>query len=227
VLPYLPHVVLAVAALPLVRSAPETRAPHAGATRLRLPEVRSRRFVTVVAPLAPWVFGVVAVAVAYLPGLVEPRLGGYALIFCTLVTLLGAAAGIAVVPLARRLAGARLRATALAVVVAGMVVAAMAAAATDPLLVLGASIVLGAGYGCCQVCGLAEVQRIADPGNVAGLTAAYQAISYLGLAASVPLAAVDGTVPPSALLLGLAALAALTLALTSRTAVTPERTARR
>jgi hypothetical protein len=66
------------------------------------------------------------------------------------------------------------------------------------------------------VCGLTEVQRIADPGNLAGLTAAYQAISYLGLAAAVPLAAVDRVVPPTVLLLGLAALAALTLVLTSR-----------
>jgi hypothetical protein len=76
--------------------------------------------------------------------------------------------------------------------------------------------VLGAGYGSCQVCGLTEVQRIARPGSLAGLTAAYQAISYVGLAAAVPLAAVDHIVPPSALLLGLAALAALTLVLTSR-----------
>ena len=172
-----------------------------------------------VAPLAPWVFGVVAVGIAYLPGLVEPRLGGYVLLFSTLVTLLGAAAGIAVVPLARRAArggSRRLLGTALGIVIAGLVVAAGAAAATDPLLVIAAVVLLGAGYGCCQVCGLTEVQRIARPGQLAGLTAAYQAISYLGLAAAVPLAAVDRVVPPAALLLGLAALAALTLVATSR-----------
>jgi hypothetical protein len=226
VLPYLPHLALTIAALPLARRAPETASPDAAGGRLRLPVVPSRRFFTVVAPLAPWVFGAVAVAVAYLPGLVEPRLGGHALIFSTLVTLLCAAAGIAVVPLARRLAGTgRLLATALAIVAAGLVVGAAAAAATEPLLVLAAAVVLGAGYGCCQVCGLAEVQRLADPGHLAGLTAAYQAISYLGFAASVSLAVVDGTVPPSALLLGLAALAALTLVTTTRATATSERTA--
>jgi hypothetical protein len=103
-------------------------------------------------------------------------------------------------------------------VVAGLVVAAVAAATTDPLLVVAAVLVLGAAYGCCQVCGLAEVQRIARPGQLAGLTAAYQAISYLGLAVAVPLAAVDHIVAPSVLLLGLAALAALTLVLTVRAA---------
>lgn len=219
VLPYLPHLVLTLAALPLVRLTPETRT--AGDGIVRIPEVSSQRFRTVVAPLAPWVFGVVAVGIAYLPGLVEPRLGGYVLIFCTLVTLLGAAAGIAVVPVARRVARAgsrRLLGTALGIVVAGLVVAAVAAATTDPLLVVASVVVLGAAYGCCQVCGLAEVQRTALPGQLAGLTAAYQAISYLGLAVAVPLAAVDHVVPPSVLLLGLAALAALTLVLTVRAA---------
>jgi hypothetical protein len=219
VLPYLPHLLLALAALPLVRCTPETRTPVAGDGRLRIPDMSSRRFRTVVTPLAPWVFGVVAVGIAYLPGLVAPRLGGYVLLFCTLVTLLGAAAGIAVVPVARRAArggSRRLLGTALGIVVAGLVVAAGAAAATDPLLVLAAVVLLGAGYGCCQVCGLTEVQRIARPGQLAGLTAAYQAISYLGLVVAVPLAAVDRVVPPAVLLLGLAALAALTLVTTSR-----------
>jgi hypothetical protein len=221
VLPYLPHLLLALAALPVVRRTPETRTPDAGGSRLRIPDMSSRRFRTVVAPLAPWVFGVVAVGIAYLPGLVERRLGGYVLLFCTLITLLGAAAGIAVVPVARRVARSgsrRLLATALGTVVAGLVVAAVAAATTDPLLVVAAVLVLGAAYGCCQVCGLAEVQRIARPGQLAGLTAAYQAISYLGLAVAVPLAAVDHIVAPSVLLLGLAALAALTLVLTIRAA---------
>ncbi|GAA5118629.1 MFS transporter [Pseudonocardia adelaidensis] len=221
VLPYLPHLLLALAAVPLVRHTPETRTAGAAARGLRIPELSSRRFRTVVAPLAPWVFGVVAVGIAYLPGLVAPRLGGYVLLFCTLVTLLGAAAGIAVVPVARRVArggSRRLLVTALAIVIAGLLVAAGAAAATDPLLVLGSTVVLGAGYGCCQVCGLTEVQRIAGPGRLAGLTAAYQAISYVGLAAAVPLAAVDHLVPPAVLLLGLAGLAALTLVVTTRAA---------
>jgi hypothetical protein len=135
------------------------------------------------------------------------------------VTLLGPAAGIAVVPLARRVARAGSRhliGTALGIVVAGLLVAALAAATTDPLLVVASDLVLGAGYGCCQVCGLSEVQRIARPGQLAGLTAAYQAISYVGFAAAVPLAALDHLVPPTVLLLGLAALAALTLVVTTR-----------
>ena len=229
VLPYLPHVVLALAALLVVWRVPETRPPDtpAGPVRhLRLPELRSRRFRTVIAPLAPWVFGPVTVAVAYLPALIEPRLGGYALLFSTLVTLLCAGAGTAVVPVARTVAAAgagRLLGTGLAIVVVGLVVAAGAAVTGAPLIVVAAAVVLGAGYGCCQVYGLTEVQRLARPDHLAGVTAAYQALSYLGFAASVPLAAVDDAVPPSLLLLGLAALATLTLVVTSRS----ERSTRR
>ena len=54
------------------------------------------------------------------------------------------------------------------------------------VLVLPAAVMLGCGYGCCLVYGLAEVQRIAPPGELAGLTAVFQAATYLGFAAPVP-----------------------------------------
>lgn len=105
VLPYLPHVALTLAAIPLAWRMPETRpaAVPAGPLRLRVHGMSSRRFRTVVVPLAPWVFGTAAIAVAYLPGVLQPRLGGYAIAFSALVTLLAAGCGIAVQPLARRL----------------------------------------------------------------------------------------------------------------------------
>lgn len=222
--PYLPHLALTLIAFPPALRAPEIRVPDGAAgwvRRLRVPEVRQRRFRTVVVPLAPWVFGSASIALAYLPGLVEEHLGGHALMFSAVVTLLTAAAGIAVQPPARRMArrgGDRLLRTALAVVVAGLLVATAAAATARPAMVIAAALVLGAGYGCCQVYGLAEVQRLAGPGRLAGLTSVYQAVSYLGFAAPFPLAAAARVVPPAALLAGVAALAALTLAWTARQA---------
>jgi hypothetical protein len=44
--------------------------------------------------------------------------------------------------------------TSMAIVVAGTLVAALAAAVVQPVLVVVAALVLGAGYGCCQVYGL-------------------------------------------------------------------------
>jgi MFS family permease len=220
VLPYLPHLVLAVAAIPLALRTRETRARATGARRRRpaLPTAAKRRFRTVVVPLAPWVFGSASIALAYLPGLVKDQLAGHALIFSAVVTLLTAGAGIAVQPLARRLDHGRERrllASALGIVVAGLLVAVAASVLLSPALVVLAALVLGAGYGCCQVCGLLEVQRLAPPEQLAGMTASYQAVSYLGFLASFALAAAAGVLPPSELLVAVAVLAALTLAWTT------------
>lgn len=221
VLPYLPHLALAIVAVALAIGTPETRTSARGNSlrqRLRVPAVRGRRFRTVVVPLAPWVFGSASIALAYLPGLVEDRLGGNALVFSALVATMTALAGILVQPLARRVdhpGSPRLIGTAMAIVVAGLLMAAGAAATSQPVLVVAAALVLGAGYGCCQVCGLLEVQRLAHADDLAGLTAVYQAISYLGFAAPFLLAATQHAVPASVPLLVLAVLATLTLAWTT------------
>ncbi|MFB4302589.1 MFS transporter [Actinomadura sp. NTSP31] len=218
VLPYAPHLLLAAVALPLAARARETRRPDAarGGLRdaLRVPEARGRRFLTVVVPLAPWVFASAAVALAYLPAQLGDRLGGYALVYSAAVATLASAAGIAVQPIARRArTPQRLRTAALGLVIAGMLVAAGAAAATSPWPAVAAALVLGAGYGSCQVCGLQEVQRLARPDRLAALTSVYQAVSYLGFAVPFPLAAAGRFAPPAVLLLVMAGLAVLTLAI--------------
>jgi MFS family permease len=234
VLPYLPQLILASLAFALVLRTPETRVPEtrlpeSGSAlasgslwqQLRVPGVRDRRFRTVVLPLAPWVFGTATIALAYLPGLVVSRLGGYGLAFSAGIAGLTAGAGIAVQPLARRLedpARPRLLAVALTIVVAGVLAAAAAAATSAPLLVIVAAILLGAGYGSCQVCGFAEVHRVAGPDELAGLTAVYQAASYIGFALPFLLATAARALPASVLLLIVAALAACTLAWVTRQA---------
>ena len=61
---------------------------------------------------------------------------------------------------------------------------------------------------------MTEVQRIAKPGELAGPTAVFQATTYLGFAAPYVLSMLRGYASPAVLLLGVAALAALTLAVT-------------
>jgi predicted MFS family arabinose efflux permease len=214
VLPYLPHLALTALALPLALATPETRSPTSGGWRS--PGALQPRFLLVVVPLAPWVFLSASVGLAYLPGLVAARVSGHALVFSAVITLLCAGAGILIQPLARRLDAHRLLVTALSLVVVGLLIAAVVAATRSPALVVVAAVVLGSGYGCCQVCGLLEVQRLARPERLAGLTAVYQAVSYVGFAAPFPLAAAtDRGVPPTALMVGVAALAALTLGWTA------------
>lgn len=219
--PYLPHLALTIAAIPLVLATPETRS-RARQRRAWIPNLRDHRFRGVVVPLAPWVFGSASIALAYLPALVEDRLGGNALVYSAFVAMLTALAGILVQPLARRAdhpGTPRLIATSMAIVVAGLLVAALATALARPALVVLAAVVLGAGYGCCQVCGLLEVQRLARPDDLAGLTAVYQAVSYLGFALPYVLAAAQVAVPGSVLLLVVAGLAVLTMVWTTRRAV--------
>jgi len=222
VLPYLPHLASVMAAVPLVLGAVETRLPNgrdSARSRPGVSAVRDRRFRTVVVPFAPWVFGSAAIAMAYLPGLVGNRLGGATLVFSAAVSTLTALAGIVVQPVARRAHDPRtprLIGTAMAIVVVGLLIGAVSAAASEPALVLTAAAVLGAGYGCCQVCGLLEVQRLAPPDGLARLTASYQAITYLGFAVPFVLAAAQRAVPASVLLWATAVLAGLTLVWTVR-----------
>ena len=228
-LPYVPHLALLLAALVVCAAAPDVRAAGTGrrGSLFRAPELRLARFRVVVLPLAPWVFGSAAIALAYLPGLVTGALGGSALAFTAVVTMLTALAGIAVQPMARRIGAlgrTPLIGASLALVTAGLLVAAAAAATNSPPLVVVAVLVLGAAYGACQVCGLQEITRLAAPESLAGLTAVYQAVSYLGFALPFVLAALAGRWPPATSLIGVAALAAGTLVWTTAAAVRTGRT---
>lgn len=207
IVPYFPHLALLAIAIPLLAGVPETSSGSSRRTRVSGAELRNRRFRLVVLPLAPWVFGSAAIALAYLPGMVTNSLA-----FTAVVTMLTALAGIAVQPAARRINGATaLIFCALGVVAVGLVVAAFAADQDSAALVVIAVLVLGAGYGLCQVCGLQEITRIAPPGALAGLTAIYQALSYLGFALPFVLAALASYFSVFALLIAVAGLAVATL----------------
>jgi MFS family permease len=218
---YLPHVALTLVSFPLVLRTHETRTPTPGTSLwqpLRLPAASRRRFRNVVVPFAPWVFGTSSIALAYLPGLVREQLGENELVFSAVVTALTMLAGIAVQPLARRVSHPdrpTLLATALAILVTGLLLSAGAAATSQPLLIAVAALVLGAGYGCCLVCGLTEVQALARPDNLARLTAIFQAVAYLGFAVPYVLAVIERVLPTTWLLLAAAVAACLTLVWTT------------
>ncbi|NUS71819.1 MAG: MFS transporter [Corynebacteriales bacterium] len=217
VLCYSPHLVLVTAAACLIYRMPDFRQGNPTVARApSLSPLAMRRMVTVIFPFAPWVFGSAAIGLAYLPGLMSEQVGENALLFAAFITALGALAGIAIQPLARMLDAAhhsRLLLGSMMLVIAGISIAAVAAhVRTVPLAVL-ASIVLGFGYGACQVGGLLEVQRLAPAHALARVTASYQAVTYLGFGVPFALAAIDGRFSPSALLIGVSLLAVLTLAL--------------
>ncbi|HEX3788575.1 MAG TPA: MFS transporter [Pseudonocardiaceae bacterium] len=201
ILPYAVHVLIVLPAVFVLLRVPETRAGRPSArgllADLRVPAVAHRRFLRVILPMAPWVFGAAGVAYAVAPQLVSAQLGADGLIYATVLTVLTLGAGVLVQPLARRLdstSTARAIIIAMTLMAVGLVLSTTNAAVRSPWLGLVGAIVLGGAYGIAVVSGLLEIQRIARPDDLAGLTGVYYALCYLGfllptgLAALAPLA---------------------------------------
>ncbi|GAB3924721.1 major facilitator family transporter [Microlunatus endophyticus] len=189
-LAYLVHILLAVAAMFLLIGTPETRISRPGQAPSRplladlvVPKARERRFLLVLLPMAPWIFGFAGSAYAILPNLLVGWSKGLATGLSGLHCLIALGCGIAVQPLGRRLTsyGAPTAIGAgLGTGVVGLLIGGFAIAGQIPAAFLVAAAVLGCGYGLLMVAGLAEVQRLAGPDDLAGLTAVFYSLSYLG-----------------------------------------------
>lgn len=188
--PYVPHLVLCVAALALfvrfdsamVRTPSPSVAHDAG---IHDQGAVARHLLVTTAPFAPWVFGTAAIALAYLPAAVTDHAGSQPLVFAAVATSIPALAGVLVQPLAARMnsrSGAGLLVPAMMTAVVALIVATWAAAASTVWSVLIAATALGAAYGVTQFAGLADIQHTAPPAQLGAATSAYQALSYLGFA---------------------------------------------
>jgi MFS family permease len=214
-LPYVVHVAVTVPAVFWLLRTPETWHPVATGRSLRadlrIPGVAHPRFRRLVLPAAPWVFGAPAISFAIQPAaLGAARTAGFGLIFATALTAVTLSASVGIQSWARRLdrhsrtAGARLG---LLLIAAGTLVAAVTAATGSLVVAVAAAVVLGAGFGISLVSGLLEVQRIAEPGQLAGLTAVYYSLTYVGFLLPVVLAALVGVASYPLLLVVVAAVA--------------------
>ncbi|GAA1410146.1 MFS transporter [Oerskovia paurometabola] len=194
--PYAVHVVLSVVALVLLASATETIGGHRSTTSLladlRVPAASHRRFVRVVVPAAPWIFGAAGIAYAVMPQLVVEQTGDLSLAYATLLTVLTLGTGAAVqafVPAIDRVTRGRALVVGMGLMLVGIVLATANAAVLSPPLGGLAAVTLGAAYGICVVAGLVEVQAVATPTDLAGLTGVYYSLSYVGFLLPVVLAA--------------------------------------
>ena len=188
--PYLPHLVIGVAAAVALRRTPEGAPRPAGVretrnARRRWPPgaVRTARFWLAVAPASPLVFGSVALAIVVLPEEVTSA-GSLSAGFAGLMTALSFAAGVAVQPFARRLRDALTGAVVgLACAAAGTAVGIGAVAGPDRVLAGAAAVLLGLAYGLCLVSGLRQAEQMAAPDERGAVVACYYALAYLGFAA--------------------------------------------
>lgn len=213
--PFLVHALLCVPALAVLTAAraAETR-PRTGRLRLadlRVPAVRHRRFVRVVLPMAPWVFGSAGIAYAIVPSQVEDAVGDGALLFAAGLAVATLGTGVLVQPIARRLddaGSARAIVVSMVLMTLGVAMAAVTAATGSPWLAVPVALLLGGAYGIAVVSGLLEVQRIAQPDELAGLTGVYYALCYVGFLLPATLAAIGRWVSYPTMLGGVALVAA-------------------
>jgi MFS family permease len=207
VLPYLVHVVLAVTVLPFLSGVAETGRAGARGTGSRFAGVRHARFLWVVLPMAPWIFGSAGVAYAIMPQLVGDRLGSWGLAYSTLLTVCTLGAGALIQPLAKRLdttRSARAVAVSMVVMSAGLAVSTVAAVVRSPVVALVAAVALGAAYGIAVVSGLLELHRLARPEDLAMLTGVYYVLAYVGFLLPTLLALLSRVATYPVLLGGLA-----------------------
>jgi MFS family permease len=220
VLPYVVQIGLLAASAVALAWAPETRnavatvpsgvpAGSFGATLralardLRIPRLARARFLRVVLPTAPWAFGALAIAYVVTPALVSSQVGSDRVAFATLLTVVALGTGALVQPLVVRIAeltGGRQLVLGLGLTFVGVALCAVEAAVLSPALAVVIAIVMGLGYGISIVSGLIEVQRMAGPDDLAGLTGLYCSLTYVGFLLPVALAALAGVASYVALL---------------------------
>lgn len=212
--PYLVHIALALASCTVLWRVPETRT-NRGERRpliedLKIPSATHRRFLFVVVPMAPWVFGTAASAYAILPGLMMSKAPGLEVAMSGFLCVVALGCGVAAQRVASRLddpGSARGIGVALAATVVGMALAAAAVAMDSLVWAVIAAAVLGAAYGLLLVGGLREIQRIAGPDDLAGLTAVYYSLTYVGFFVPMLLALAGAWVPYDVMFLAGAVLA--------------------
>jgi hypothetical protein len=122
--------------------------------------------------------------IALLPSVVGAEHATDGVAVAAAIVSVTALAGVLIQPVGRRLEararGNRAGVAGLLTLAAGLALSAGTAVAGQIWLLIPCAIVLGAAYGLCLISGLLEIQRLAEAGALAGLTAAYYALSYLG-----------------------------------------------
>jgi MFS family permease len=181
--PYLLHGAVMLGCWLLVLGVPET----AGAKRpaSAAADARPVRFATAsvllrLLPMAPWAFGLAAVTLAILPGLLRSQVGRPVL-YSSFVIALTLLAGVSMQPLIGR-AGRRADLIGLALGGLGVLLGACAAAISSPWLVLAVALLVGSGYGLVMTSGLREIAERVEPQKRGTAVGIYYVMTYVGFA---------------------------------------------
>lgn len=214
-LTYIVQAVICVPALWMLKTvALETRTAGGSASiaaSLRVPAASHGRFLRVVVPMAPWVFGSAGIAYAIVPALVSERIGQWALLYTSGLTVLTLVCGVLVQPIARRLddhSSARAVVVSMVLMSLGVFAAVATAITQSPIAAVAVAMLLGSAYGIAIVSGLLEIQRIAEPDELAAISGIYYALAYVGFLLPAVLAGLARYVSYPAMLTAVGVLAA-------------------
>jgi MFS family permease len=219
-LPYWVHAALSVPVLWLVlahgtetASTPPVASP--GARGLWPRAMSEPRFRHLILPMAPWIFGAAGIAYATVPEAIHAQVSHWALLYATILTVTAMAAGFLIQPLAQRLDHPQIPRSiglAMGVMTAGMALAATTVALEQPWMGILTAVVLGSALGLAMVSGLSEIQRLADPSDLARSTGVFYALSYIGFLAPMLIAMSGETTAALWLLTALAGACGLLIA---------------
>jgi predicted MFS family arabinose efflux permease len=219
VFPYVAHIAVLACAIASAAMLP------AGALRVdvRAPEGRPRETSLppgfgVVALVAPWVFIFPSVSAAVIPALVRSRVASFAVIFAGVVTATTLLLGVLVQPALRRRRPREAGTFGLVAGALGLLCGAAAASQVSPLGALIAAVLLGSGYGGCLIFGLRFIEANTTPATRGRLTGIYYALTYIGFASPLALAALARRIGdvPSLLVAAVLAIATLVAAASAR-----------
>lgn len=198
-LAFLLHAAISLPALWMLRRSPETVGAKAheaaggvgaqidSGIRPRMPVGYFLR----VLPSAPWVIAALGISYAVLPGLMKDQAWGVPTAFSALLCLLSLGAGFIAQRLATLLSRVRRRPTTavgFGVFLAGVLAAGAAAQLLNAGLIMAVAVVLGTGYGLMLVGSLEDIERTAPPGRLAGMTAVFYSLAYMGFGVPAVLA---------------------------------------
>lgn len=193
---YVVHIVLTVAVYPLLLTVPETYRGRGASisNSIAVPSLRSRRFLTVVVPMAPWVFGCSFTAQTIVTSRLQAGID-HAVAYTGMISFITMGCGFAIQQIGPCFdtGGRRGPVCAMALAAAGMACAMLTAMHPSTWGGVLCAVVLGLAYGLGMFIGLAETQRIALPEDLGALTGIYYCFTYLGMMFPALLTFLGGT----------------------------------
>jgi MFS family permease len=212
-LPFIIHLLFTGVALLMLCSTPETKlsrgTPSSFDKQFVVPSATHRRFTKVVLVAAPWTFLAAGISYGYLPLLLSASSGKWGLAYATVLTAVTLWSASLVQPIAKKLDtpdSGRGLTLGLSVIATGLFITYVSVHFGSLLIGLLTSVILGAGMGISLLSGLLEIQRIANPRDLTGLTGIFYCFAYAGFLAPFLMAPFARFVSIDVILLSVAAL---------------------